>query len=297
MKLRKTIIGAVVSIGAILMTGVVAVPALAQDEAAFDPGRYRIDIASRQRMLSQRIAKSICFIELGQSVEMYHDYLEADYQLFDSTLHVLRDGGGDKNLEAEADRRTLTKIEEIFEHWEPFAANIEGVIATNEISFETSEHIREENLVMLSDMNELVTLIEQEYANAYSLDLQSAMTINIFARQRMLSQMLAKDFCYAVSGHHVEEQIALLEETHVLFQNSLDAIRNGLPAMGIAPPPTEEIKAQLDIVADIWVDLDTIYTNVINGGTPTAEEIAFVSSESLHLLEEMNTAVQMYISK
>lgn len=285
------------SFAALSLTSFVATPTFAQDEAAFDAGRYRIDITGRQRMLSQRIAKAVCFIELGHGVEMYHDYLDADYHLFDETLHVLRDGGGEFNLEPETDRRTLHLLEEVFAHWEPFAAELETILETDHIDFDVEEHIREENLVMLKDMNDLVSTIEQEYANAHTLDLQNAMTINIFARQRMLSQMLAKDFCYVVSGHHVDEESAVLEETHVLFQNSLDAIRNGLPAMGIDPPPTEEIKLQLDFVAEIWVDLDEIYTRTIAGETPTEEEIGFVSTESLHLLNEMNKAVQMYISK
>lgn len=297
MKLLNSFTGLALVVAAVSMTGVVATPSFAQDEKAFDPGRYRIDITGRQRMLSQRIAKSVCFIELGYSVDMYHDYLDADYHLFDDTLHILRDGGGEFNLEPEKDRRTLQKLEEVFAHWEPFSAELIAVLETNHIDFEVEEHIREENLIMLTDMNDLASLIEQEYANAHTLDLQNAMTINIFARQRTLSQMMAKDFCYVLSGHHVDEEKDILEETLVLFQNSLDAIRNGLPAMGIAPPPTEEIKAQLDIVAEIWMGLDTIYKKVIAGETPTDEEIGFVSSESLHLLDEMNKAVQMYIVK
>lgn len=297
MKLRKTITGIALSVATVTMTGFAPLPAFAQDEKAFDPNRYRIDITGRQRMLSQRIAKSICFIELGHNVDAYHDYLDSDYHLFDDTLHILRDGGGEYNLEPEKDRRTLVKLESVFAHWEPFAAEIETILETDHISYETEEHVREENLIMLNDMNELVSLIEQEYANAHTLDMQNAMTLNIFARQRMLSQMIAKDFCYVVSGHHVEEEKAILEESHVLFQNSLDAIRNGMPAMGIDPPPNEEIKVQLDLVAHIWEELDAIYTRTIEGQTPTEEEIEFVSSESMHLLEEMNKAVQMYINK
>ncbi len=289
---KLAVVSAVVA--STLMTAPVTLHA--QSEEAVDLGRYRIDIAGRQRMLTQRIAKAICFIELGYHIDEYHDILDADYHLFDDTLHILKEGGGEHNIEPEKDRRILLKMDEVFAHWAPFAAEIEDVLATDTVSYEVEEHIREENLIMLADMNDLVSLIEQEYANAHTLDLQNAITLNIFARQRMLTQMMAKDFCYVVSGHHIDEEIAILSDTINLFQASLDAIRNGLPAMGIDPPPNEEIAAQLEIVAEIWSDLRAIYASLEAGNTPTDEDVAFVATESLHLLVESNKAVQMYLN-
>lgn len=269
---------------------------VAQEEEVFDLGKYRIDIAGRQRMLTQRIAKAICFIELGQDVDMHHDMLERDYHLFDETLYLLRDGGGEHNLAAETDRRTLAELEVVFAHWEPFAAEIETIIATNVVTAEAEEHIIEENLIMLQDMNDTTTLIEQEYANPHTLQMAGAMTINIFARQRMLSQKAAKDFCYVATAHHVEETRKDLAETQALFAASLGAIMNGYEALGIAPPPSEEIEAQLEIVAEIWGPLDEIFTNVSGGSDPTQAEVALVATENIHLQTEMNNAVQLYVA-
>lgn len=296
-KSTKTRLGYVAGILALAMPAFAPSMPLAQEEEGFDLGKYRIDIAGRQRMLTQRIAKAICFIELGHEVDLHHDMLEQDYHLFDETLHILRDGGGEKDLAPEEDRRTLEELKIVFEHWAPFAEEIETIIASNEVSEQAEEHIIEENLIMLKDMNDTVTLIEQEYANPHTLQMADAVTLNIFARQRMLSQKAAKDFCYVATSHHIEEERADLAQTHALFTASLGALINGYEPLGIAPPPTDEIKAQLDVVAEIWGPLDEIFTLVSEGEVPTPEQITLVASENIHLQEEMNKAVQMYVEQ
>lgn len=270
--------------------------ASAQDDQGFDLGKYRIDIAGKQRMLTQRIAKTICFIELGYHVEEHHDMLDADFHLFDDTLHLLREGGGEHNLAPETDRRTLQELEIVFGHWEPFKEEIETILATDHVSAEAEEHILEENLIMLKDMNDLVAMIEQEYANPHTLDMSAAVTTNIFARQRMLSQMAAKDFCYVATEHHVEEERANLAKTQALFTASLGALQNGYEALGIPAPPTEEIAAQLEVVAQIWAPMDEIFIRIAEGESPTDEDVAFIAKENLHLQNEMNVAVQMYVA-
>ena len=285
-----------IAISAIFVTSLTS-PILAQDaETEMDLGKYRIDIAGRQRMLSQRIAKEVCFIELGYHVEEHHKMLEEDYHLFEDTLIELRDGGGQYNIEPEKDRRTLVELELVFEHWAPFKEAIETVLATDEVTDEVEEHIMEYNLVMLQDMNDTVTLIEQEYANPHTLEMADAFTLNLISRQRMLSQKAAKEFCYIATGHHVEEERIALAETRELFTNSHAAIANGMPALGIAPPPTAEISEQLAVVSEIWQPLDEIYTHVSEGTDPTEPEVGFVAAESIHLLAEMSNAVQLYVN-
>lgn len=246
-------------------------------------------------MLSQRMAKAICFIELGHEIPMHHKILEQDAKTFDDTLHILRDGGGEHNLEAEHDRRILAKLELLFSDWKPFAEEIKTVIATDEVSSEMEEHIIDENLSILRDMNEAVSMIEQEYANPHTLDMANAVTLNIIARQRMLAQKAAKDFCYVATSHSVEEERADLTATRNLFAASLGAVINGYEPLGIAPPPSEEIRLQLEIVAEIWDPMSEIFKHVSDGSVPTDEEVTFIAIQSTHLQDAMNEAVQMYV--
>lgn len=271
-------------------------PVFAQDaQVGLDLGKYRIDIAGRQRMLSQRIAKEICFIELGYRVEEHHAMLEEDYHLFEDTLIELRDGGGQYNIEPETDRRTLAELDLVLMHWTPLKVIIEEVLESNQVTEEAEESVFDYNLVMLQDSNDMVSLIEQEYANPHTLEMADAFTLNLISRQTMLSQKAAKEFCYIATGHHVEEERMALAETRQLFTASQDAIANGLPAMSIAPPPTEEIAGQLAFVTEIWKPMDEIYVHISEGADVTDPEVEFISSESIHLLAEMSVATQMYV--
>lgn len=272
-------------------------PIVAQDaQIELDLGKYRIDIAGRQRMLSQRIAKEICFIELGFHVSEHHEMLESDYHLFESTLVELRDGGGQYNIDPETDRRTLVELEVVFGHWEPFKAAIEEILVNDEVTEDAEEHIIEFNMIMLNDMNETVSMIEQEYANPHTLEMADAVTLNLISRQRMLTQKASKEFCYIATNHHVGEEREELAATRQLFTATLDAITNGFPPLGIAPPPTPEIADQLALIAEVWKPIDEIFIHVSEGATPTDPEVEFVSAENVLLLTEMNNAVQMYVN-
>ena len=243
--------------------------------ADFDPGRYRIDIAGRQRMLTQRMAKAVCNIHEGHVVDMHLEMLANDYHLFSDTLNILIDGGGEHDLEPENDRRTLEELGHVLTQWARLSEIVDHAIKTGTVSE--------------------VSLIEQNCANPNTLNMATAITLNIFGRQRMLAQQSAKGYCYVASGHNNGEETANLEEARSIFSVSLDAIRFGLPEMGIAPPPTDEIAAQLGVVAEIWQGMDAVFRAAIAGTTPTEEEITFIAIESMQLQNAMNTAVQMYI--
>lgn len=263
-------------------------------QGKFDAAAYRINLAGRQRMLTQQMAKAACFIEIDIEKERHLAMLAEARAVFDTSLHQLRDGGGQPAIAAEDDRRTLEGLKVVFEHWETFKVAVDHVIEIGAVEFETEEIILESNVITLEDMNKTVSLIEQEYANPNQVMMGQAVAINIFGRQRMLSQKATKEFCYVVGDHHAAEEKALLGKTHALFEASLQAIMHGMPAVGIKKPPTQEISDQLQVVYDIWHPMDEIFVRTIAGEKPTHEELLFIATENDHLMSEMNKAVVMY---
>lgn len=263
-------------------------------QTQIDEAKYRINIAGRQRMLSQRIAKAACFVELGVQKDAHLQMLGDAHDLFDATLKELRDGGGQHGLAPETDRKTLEGLASVQDHWVDFSVTLKEVLAKGEVSYEAEEDILSKNLMALADMNLITSLVEQEYANPNETMMDAAIAINIFGRQRMLSQKASKEFCYVASGHHVEEERAHLEETRKLFDTSLDAITNGMPAAGLKPPPTPEIAAQLAVVGTIWGPMEAIFQRTIAGEAPSQADIEFIATENNRLLVEMNKAVEMY---
>lgn len=264
-------------------------------QGEWEEGKYRISLASRQKMLSQRIAMTACFVELGVKKDVNLEKLRRAHDVFDSTLIELRDGGGEYDIPPEKDRRTLEGLESVQSHWTDFSKTIQGVLETGEVTYEAEEDILSKNLMALEDMKKIASLVEQEYANPNNLMMDAAIAMSIVSRQRMLLQKATKEFCYVVADHHVEEEIENLKSTHTLFNTTLDAIKNGMPAVGVKPPPTPEIAAQLGVVDDVWHAIDEIFERAIAGEEISKEEIEFVATENSHLLEEMNKAVALYL--
>ncbi|MCK4860383.1 MAG: type IV pili methyl-accepting chemotaxis transducer N-terminal domain-containing protein [Rhodobacteraceae bacterium] len=287
--------GHALSVLAIVLPAISPISSVAQEAAdETHAGRHRIDIAGRQRMLTQRIAKSICFIHHGEEVEMHLDMLANDHELFSDTLNILIEGGGEFHLEPEHDRRTLDELHKVAELWGPFDEKTVHIIATGVVSKEDEEYVDTHDLELLNYSNRAVSLIEQTYANPNTLNMATAITLNIFGRQRMLAQRAAKDFCFISTGYKAAEERVDLQETQNIFTLSLNAIHHGLPEMGIAPPPTDEITAQLEIVAEIWGGMNEVFLSVIAGADPTVEQISFIAMKSNLLQDAMNEAVHMY---
>ena len=107
----------------------------------FDAGRYRINIAGRQRMLTQRMAKAVCFIHEGFDVDMHVKMLADDHVLFTNTLDTLLNGGGKHDLEPETDRRTLEELGHVSKQWEHLSEIILRAIETGTVSDEDEEYV------------------------------------------------------------------------------------------------------------------------------------------------------------
>lgn len=282
------------SLGVVVIASLAIVSTASYAQTEEDAGKYRINIAGKQRALTQRMAKAACFIELGVEKEMHLASLAKSHDEFDKVLHILREGSPELFVTPETDRRTLEGLNRVLKTWEGFGAAIQHVVDTGEVSFEAEEEILEANVIALSEMNEAVAHIQHEYANPNEMNMAAAVSINIFGRQRMLAQQASKEFCYVAAAHHVQEEKELLAKTHALFENSMLAIMHGMPAVGISPPPNQEISDQLEVVHNIWLPMDDIFTRAAAGEVPTKEEILFIATENNHLTEEMNKAVHMY---
>ncbi|WP_188150529.1 methyl-accepting chemotaxis protein [Teredinibacter waterburyi] len=117
---------------------------------------------------------------------------------------------------------------------------------------------------------------------------QSADTVNMAGRQRMLSQRLAKESMLVVLG---AEKATVPEETISLFEASHRSLLNGNKADAIHPPASPEIKAQLDQVGRLWRDYKTTVNSYLQ--TKSSDLLPKLQQQSLAVLKDMNKAVGM----
>lgn len=287
--LRTLIISTAVFSGLTMTT-----TAISANEVTAEEASRRVNVAGRQRMLSQRMAMSACFVTAGIDTEMHYDQLETAFAEFSQVHDGLRNGDEELDLHAEGFHHVIDALAAVEEDWVVYEEMIAGFIQIKMMTPGLLNQFDEHGLAVLEDMNIAVASI----AHGYSADLEElpqilALTIDFAGRQRMLTQKVAKEFCLVTSGVNVEENLELLLHTQEQFDLTMVALEHGIPHM-ITAAPTAEILERLYEVDVLWKHSDEIISQVIAGEEITREDRHFVSSHINEVLHAMEEAVKLY---
>ena len=113
----------------------------------------------------------------------------------------------------------------------------------------------------------------------------SAETINMAGRQRMLSQKLGKEVLLVKQGAMASEQ---MQKTIQLFESSLTKLQQGDKTIGIEAVTEPEIKTQLALVSRHWSEYKQEINKYLANDTISASQL---NGLSVLVLTEMNKAV------
>jgi len=125
-------------------------------------------------------------------------------------------------------------------------------------------------------------------ASLYLSMIDSADTVNLAGRQRMLSQRLAKE---ALLVAQRAEQETTMRATIDLFENSHRKLIDGDTFTGVNPPASPEIFQQLKTVERLWADYKNSLLDYAQSGDSNI--LPSLQTKSLTVLKEMNKAVEM----
>jgi hypothetical protein len=185
-----------------------------------------IDVAGRQRMLTQRIVKAYCQVGLDVAPDVSRAQLAAAMDRFGRQLADLTH----RAPTADA-RRAATRIGHA---WGPFKRD-----ALGPVSRATARRLIAQSESLLVAANDLVRLLQDAAATS------QARLVNTAGRQRMLSQRLAK--LYMVRAWKIE--IPGLREDMDAAAAEFDG---ALAALRSAPENAPSIAAELGAVAMQW---------------------------------------------
>jgi hypothetical protein len=238
-----------------------------------------INLAGKQRMLTQKMSKEAFFISKGIDVEKNKENLKKTETLFDKTLKGLVDGDKDLNLPKTENKEILAQLEKVKELWKSFKENIEKVI-NGKADEATLKAIAKDNIPLLKEMNKAVGMYAK--ASGAKIDPKMADTINRAGKQRMLTQKMTKELLLVANGIDADKNKESLKKTAELFENTLKDLT--------ANCKDENIKKQLGVVDKLWAE----YKPVIEKVDTSDEALKKVEELNMKLLKEMNKAVKMY---
>ena len=238
-----------------------------------------INLAGKQRMLTQKMSKEALFIAKGINVKANTESLKKTAELFDKTLKGLVAGDEALKLPKTTDKDILAQLDKVSKLWEALKPSIDKV-AEGKSDKSTLEAIAKENLPLLKNMNQAVQMYAK--ASGSTLDPTMAKTINLAGKQRMLTQKMTKELLLVANEIDADANKENTKKTGTLFESTLKDLTDKCK--------NEEIKTQLGVVAKLWGDYKTIIekVDVTEASLKKAEEL------NIPLLKNMNKAVKMY---
>lgn len=257
-------------------------------------GSQRIDFAGKLRMLSQRIPAAACNLNAGIAPDESKALLEGSIAEFDKILTALTVGDDAMGIfGAEERRRTTRVIEEVRVKLAPMLAalenSVDGVPQDDAIQV-----IADHNMEVLEMTKLLVAEVSGEYANPVALLQSDVLALDIAGRQRMLTQKASKEICFIMSDVNASASQEVLGSTINTFEVSLDALRNGMPEVGLQPAPNGDIAQGLDQVKEDWATIRGHIDAVMGGDALSPEDRAAVFVGLNTTMSDMNRVVGLY---
>ncbi|MBI4616718.1 MAG: type IV pili methyl-accepting chemotaxis transducer N-terminal domain-containing protein [Planctomycetes bacterium] len=248
-----------------------------------------INVAGRQRMLSQKCAKEACQVLLGIELEKSKESLTASMALFEQSLAGLTKGDAEMRLPAPSGAAAAQAAKQAAA-WTGFKAALDAVLAgKGEVGA-----VAETNLDVLREAQALVTILEDEYraktGKAWGV------VVDLAGKQRMFTQKMSKEYFEIALKHQVETHRKSLQLVVDTFDRTLKGLANGDAKLSLPPTTDEQARAQLDVVEKLWAEFQPIVKKAVDGQEPTPEDLARVAALSPQILAECDKAVTIFES-
>lgn len=233
----------------------------------FRPFCDSINKAGRQRMLSQRMAKSWLMLEQGILSRRARIILKQSVDMFDNQLKEL--DMPSNSVESCAARAELSDV------WRPYRTLLN--------SKPSRKGARQ-----LFGMSEEVLAAAQKLTLSFvhADSTRQGKLVNLAGRERMLSQRMVKFFMFQHMGIQVPKCRAELESVSEEFSTALGVLAS-------ATHDKPRITAELDRVAGQWKALQSAMA--IQDGADFISTSSKVFTKSEHLLRRMDRAVEFCV--
>ena len=249
-----------------------------------------INLAGKQRMLTQKMTKLVLLISLDIKTDKNKIELKKSSKLFEKTINALLKGDTSLNLPKTDDKNIATFINQIKSKWNIFNSNVQKVLQSKSVDTDVLDYLVEHNLTLLKMSNQLVKLFKAKTKQTF-LEQARSNIVDIAGRQRMLSQKMTKEKLFVLMGMNALENEKSLNKSVKLFDNSLKALIKGDAKLKIVKPSNKKIKKQLQKVAKMWKTLKPLYLKEdIN-----IDELNKIVEQNPRLLSQMNKVVSLSV--
>jgi hypothetical protein len=202
-----------------------------------------INLAGKERMLSQKMAKEALLIAQNIDKERNKKALKASSERFEKVLHALMHGDAQLDLKpcqkGEVQKRLL-KVDEIYKSIKP---HIEKILQ-NSATIRDYEALRTQNIPLLEAMQQAVEALVAQSKEKNSIRSQA---INLAGKERMLTQKMAKAL--------LENDTKRLKESADEFESILDGLLHGDAKRRLKASKLPKIQKALQNAQKSWSEI------------------------------------------
>ena len=224
-----------------------------------------IDVAGKQRMLSQRIAKDYLYVGKKVAVSKARKQLKASLEELVSAHKVLVDSINDPEI-----KNLLSFVELSIEDFKA-TANEPFNIDNAQLIIDLSESMLEGSQYVVDSLKEKV-------------EVQESAIVGKSGKQRMLAQRIAKYYIAYQAGIKDKNTIDQMKAAVAEFSEAHKALMAN-------PSNTPEINRQLNEIDRLWKIVYKFYLNIEKGGLPL---IVFNTTDNM--TGKMNRITAMYVA-
>ena len=261
---------------------------------------HDVNLAGKQRMLTQKMAKDLLILNSGLKVEGYKKDFKETNGLFTKTIKGLL--VGDKSLDLKgAELPKIKKQLKVVESlWQKEQSNFTKALNGKEVEKTVT------NLdTVLVEMNRAVELYTKSLDRQCQKDAFASLLdgfiekdnhakkrINLSGKQRMLTQRMSKLAVMLSLNLKVKESSAKLVEMAQLYDKTLGAFKHGDSDLGCVPVKDKAVVAQIPVVDKIWKPFYANVKRVAKG--ERGDALAFIIDNNEKLLFESNKLVTLF---
>ena len=239
---------------------------------------YIINIAGKQRMLSQKISKETFFIVHRHTNDFRE--LNTAVGLFESSLKDLLYGNESKGIYAPQNERIQAKLEEVMALWLPFRVEVEALK-------KGIEEVRPDMEVLTPRIEKLLVLSDAVVQRMVGANL-SNVHIDLSGRQRMLSQRMGLYVNRYLRSANAQD-LLVFADAKALYNKTIKSFLED-PAVKSSP----EVYAIVKENNAYWEEYILYLEHVIALESEINKHMEYVYEKNVQLLNAMDEAVWLY---
>jgi hypothetical protein len=261
-----------------------------------------INLAGKQRMLTQKMGKDLLFISNGIKPKVYQEDFKQSRELFSNTLNGLFEGSKKLNLKGTKLPKIVKQLKVVKKLWNEEQPLLDTALKGKEIK----KAINALDTTLI-EMNKGVILYTKSInRQKQRLKLSSLINnfmnknkilkkrVNLSGKQRMLTQRITKLALMIDAGIDPQESKKRLQKFSDLYAKTLNGFKNGDKDLGCIPTTSTEIRNQIAYIEKRWKPFYEHVQKIIEGKDKGGTSLAYLVKENEDLLKDSNELVKQY---